>query len=154
MAERKNAAITLLGRDWEIAPYKLGSMIKAAEFVDAVKARNEAIVERLGAHVESGDTADDLRVKALQIAAGTSLVEMMQTIRDAVSVLHIGIAKIDPSVTVDQLLDDIDNDAASMAAIIEAMNLVLGQSGLQSGEAMAPAPLADAPGASGKHSAA
>jgi len=148
MAERKNAVVKLLGRDWEIAPYKLGSMIKAAEFVDAVKTRNEKIVERLGAHVESGDTADDLRVKALQIAAGTSLVEMMATIKDAVSVLHIGIAKLDPSVTVEQLLDDIDNTPEAMTSIIEAMNAVLGQSGMRPGELMAPVQVEDAPGAS------
>lgn len=154
MAERKNAVVTLLGRDWEIAPYKLGSMIKAAEFVDSAKARNEAVAERLGIHVLATDTPDQVHVKALQIAHNTTLVEMMATMQDAVAVLHIGIAKIDPSVTVEQMLDDIDNTPEAFAKIIVGMNAVLGQSGMKLGEMTAPAVAEDAPGASGESSAA
>jgi hypothetical protein len=153
MAERKNAVVTLLGRDWEIAPYKLGSMIKAAEFVDSAKARNEKVAERLGIYITPDDTEPEIRSKALQIAAGTTLAEMMATMQDAVAILHIGISKIDPSVTVEAMLDDIDNTPQAFANIMVGMNAVLGQSGMKLGEATAPAPQAEVPGASGESSA-
>lgn len=144
--------VKFLGRDWDIAPYKLGPLRQAAPFVDAQKARQQAIGDRLGIYILASDTPEEIRSKSLEIANGTTMEEMLESMADAVRVLHVGIARIDPSVTVDMLLDDIDPTPQDFAVLIGAMNIVLGKSGLHAGELVAPAGEAQ-PGASSEVSA-
>lgn len=130
--------VTFLGREFDLAPYKLGGMIAAAPFVDAQRERQEKLELRTGIHVLPTDPPDVRASKALELAQRTTAAEMMANLSDAVNVVHIGIAKLDPSITVEQLLDDVEPTPEGITALLTAMRAVLRQGGLVSGEATAP----------------
>jgi hypothetical protein len=131
--------ITMLGRDFDIAPYSLGDMLKAAPFADAQQARQRSIEERAGVQYLPDDE-DEIRViKAREIARYQTVGETMQGLADSVRILHIGIAKLDPSITVDDLIDGVEPSPNSFQAIYSAAMAVMHASGLQPGESPAPA---------------
>lgn len=142
-----SAVVHFLERAFELAPYKLGQMLEAAPILDAQQARNAAIGERSGVTILPTDPADVRLAKSQQVTAAMTTAEALQEAADAIRILHIGIAKIDPSVTVQQLLDDVDPTPEGIGAIMAGMLAVLGHSGLTQGEAMAPAPQTDGAGA-------
>lgn len=142
-----SAIVHFLGRAFELAPYKLGQMIEAAPILDAQQARNAAIGERAGVAILPTDPADVREAKARQVTAAMTTAEALQEAADAIRILHIGIAKIDPSISIQQLLDDVDPTPDGIGAIIAGMLAVLGQSGLTQGEAPAPTPATDGAGA-------
>jgi hypothetical protein len=140
-------AITLLGRAFELAPYKLGQMIEAAPILDAQQARSAAIAERAGVTFLPTDPADERLAKSARITAAMTTAEALAEAADAIRILHIGIARIDPAITVQHLLDGVEASAEGIGTIIAAMFAVLGHSGLIQGEAAAPAPETDGTGA-------
>ncbi len=103
------AGLTIAGRSFEIAPYKLGALRRAAPHIDAINA-----------------------------GASISTVEgMMENIEHVIGVLAVGLTKIDPAMTAETLLDMVGID--DMAALSTALTDVLQESGLApKGEAMAP----------------
>jgi len=127
------AKIAIGAREWELAPYKLGAMIAAAPFIDAQKGRQAEISARAGLLATDSEAE-----KAAKLTAATTMVEMMQNIADAVRVLHVGIVRQDPTVTVESLIDDVDPTPENMTALIVGMQIVLRASGMKSGEAAAP----------------
>lgn len=111
--------VTLLGREFDVAPYKLGALKQAAPFVDRVNAKAGALTTLEG---------------ALDVAA------------DLVGFVQIGLAKVDPALTVESMLDEIGYD--EMPALQVAFRDILQASGLKpKGEAPAPV-VADQPAAS------
>lgn len=131
------AVLHILDRDFDIRPYRLGEMIAAAPFIDAQKARQEAIEARAGVKLDPDDTVDDRKVKLASISAATPLADLMANIADAVRVLHVGVARIDPSVTIEMMLDDAEPTPQGMASIMTAMQAVLNRSGMVAGKAPA-----------------
>lgn len=104
------ATLTIEGRSFEIAPYKLGALRKAAPHIDAI---NAAIL--------SLDTLEG----------------MLESMVHVVGVLAIGLVKIDPALTEDALADMVGMD--DMPGLRDAMRDVLSEAGLApKGEAMAP----------------
>lgn len=138
--------IKIMGREFTLAPFMLDQMIEAAPFVDAQQARQLAIAERAGVQFLADDDPDSLALKAHEIARNTTLSETMATIADAVRVIHIGIRKIDPTVTIEQLFAAVEPTAEVMTTLLTAMRDVLRTSGMSQGEAPAPAQ-ADTPAA-------
>lgn len=132
------ANITVKGRDFAIAPYMLGSMIAAAPFVDAMKARQAEVEVRAGVAFLPGDLPAERAAKTQAVTATMTLVETMANLRDVVEILHIGVAKIDPAITVDDMLEAYAPTGEDMSLLMVAMNEVLRRGGLQSGEAKAP----------------
>lgn len=103
------ATLVIAGRSFEIAPYKLGALKKAAPHIDAINAG------------PSIDTIEGLMDNAAHI----------------VEVLAIGLGKIDASLTVEALDDIIGAD--DMHALGTALRDVLVESGLApKGEVAAP----------------
>lgn len=133
------AKVTLMGREWELAPYKLGAMIDAAPYIDAQKQRQSMLEQRAGVVISPGDTGAVLAEKINKMVAASTLTENMQNLADAVRILHVGIAKIDPTITADALIDDVDPTPECMAILMAAVNAVLNNSGMRPGEAKAPA---------------
>lgn len=129
---------TVLGRDFDLAPYKLGALIAAAPFLDAQKARTAEIEARAGVTVSLTDTPEERQAKVAQIAAVTTTAEMFENIADIIRVLHVGVAALDPSVTVEAMIDDTDPNPTRMAELLATMNAVLRRSGMTEGEAQAP----------------
>jgi hypothetical protein len=142
-----SAVVHFLGRAFDLAPYKLGQMIEAAPILDAQQARSAAIGERAGVTILPTDSADERLAKSRQITAAMTTAEALQEAADAIRILHIGISRIDPSITVLQLLDDVDPSPDGIGSIMAGMLAVLGHSGLTQGEAVAPAPQRDGAGA-------
>jgi len=140
------ATLNILDRSFDLPRYKLGSMIKAAPFIDAQKSREEAIGKREAALVSQG-------VPVSKPGETRTMVELFEGISDTVAVLHIGVSKIDPSVTLDAMLEDVDNTVEAYTALTSVMKAVLGNSGLKSGEAPAPSAQAEAEAASNSSSA-
>jgi len=103
-------SVTLAGRSFEIAPYKLGALRKAAPHIDAINS-----------------AAGDI----------TTIAGMMESAAELVAVLAIGIAATDPTVTADTLLDALGVD--DLPALYTALTELLRESGLApKGEATAP----------------
>jgi hypothetical protein len=142
-----SAVVHFLGRAFELAPYKLGQMLEAAPILDGQQARSAAIGQRAGVTILPTDPIDERIAKSGRITAAMTTVEALQEAADAIRILHIGIAKIDPSITVQQLLDDVDPSPEGLGAIIAGMFAVLGHSGMTTGEAPAPTPQSDGAGA-------
>lgn len=118
------AKITLDGRDFDIAPYKLGSLRKAAPIIDRINA-----------------------------AAGslTTMEGTAQATADLVEVLSIGLMKIDPTLTPEALDDIVGFD--DLLALRDTFTAILRESGLApSGESKAPAPEPAPAGASSEAS--
>jgi predicted deacylase len=142
-----SAIVHFLGRAFELAPYKLGQMIEAAPILDAQQARTAAIGERAGVAILPTDPADVREAKSRQVTAAMTTAEALQQAADAIRILHIGVARIDPSITVEAMLDDVDPTPDGINAIVAAMFAVLGHSGMTQGETLAPLPEPDGAGA-------
>ena len=142
-----SAVVHILGRTFQLAPYKLGQMLEAAPILDAQQARTAAIGDRAGIAILPTDSADVRQAKSQQVTAAMTTAEALEQAADAIRILHIGIARIDPAITVQAMLDDIDPTADGIGAIIAAMFAVLGHSGMTQGEAPAPTPEAAGAGA-------
>lgn len=111
--------ITLDGREFDIAPYKLGALRKAAPILDRINAASGSL--------------DSMEV-------------MVDSSADIIEVLVIGLAKIDPALTVDAILDMVGFGELPMIqrAFVELMQ----ESGLApKGEATAPTAAPEAVGA-------
>lgn len=139
--------LNILGREIKLAPYKLGAMIEAAPFIDAQRDRQRLIAERTGIHILPTDPEDVRDAKSRELAERTTMVEMMATMKDVIAVLHIGVRKADPTITLDDMLDAFDPVPEDFAQLMLAMNNLLRGSGMQEGEAPAPAQDAEAPAA-------
>ena len=104
------ATLVIDGRSFEIAPYKLGALRKAAPHIDAINASAHSI---------------------------ESIEGLMENAAHIVAILAIGLGKIDTSLTEDMLDDMIGAD--DLAAIGVTLRDILVESGLApKGEASAP----------------
>jgi hypothetical protein len=112
------ATLTIGGRSFEIAPYKLGALRQAAPHIDAINA-----------------------------AASIETIEgLMENAEHIVAILGIGLRKIDASLTPEALDDLIGADDMQMLGT--ALRDVLAESGLApKGEATAPTEPTEAAGA-------
>lgn len=118
------ARLEIGGRAFDVAPYKLGSLRKAASHID--------------------------RINAAAGSLGT-IAGMIDSTADIVAVLAIGLQKIDPTLTSDALEEMVGFD--DLPALRDAFVTVLRESGMHAaGESPAPSP-ADAAGASTRSSA-
>lgn len=104
------ARLEIGGRSFEIAPYKLGSLRKAAPFIDRINAS----------------------------AGSLSTIEgMTDSTADILAVLSIGLQKLDPALTVEALEEMVGFD--DLDVLREAFVAVLHEAGMKSaGEAKAP----------------
>jgi hypothetical protein len=118
------AKVTLGGRDFEIAPYKLGQLRAAAPIIDRINASIPKLT--------------DTKVPP-------TMSDMAASLTDTLAVLYIGIAKADPTVTLEVLEDLVG--IGDQAAVLSAFREVMQESGLGKGEALAP-PLVASEGAS------
>lgn len=110
------ATIHILGRDFAIAPYKLGELRRAAPFIDNIQRKTDG----------SG-----------------SLSDLMDSAVDLLNVLSIGLVKVDPILTPDYLEANVSMDefVGLQTAFVELSE----ESGLQrKGEAAAPTEAATA----------
>ena len=113
------ATVTFAGRSFEIAPYKLGALRKAAPHIDAINA---------GASIET-------------------IEGLMDNAEHIVEIIAIGLVKIDPALTAAALDDLIGVD--DMPVLGTAFRDILAEAGLTpKGEAKAPTKRAKAAGAS------
>lgn len=103
------AKLTLEGREYIIAPFKIGSLRRAAPIIDRINA-----------------TANSL----------TTLEGVFSSASDLIAVLAIGIEKLDPAMTGDVIEDMIG--FGDMTMLRDAFQDVLREAGLISGEASAP----------------
>lgn len=103
------AKVTIMGRDLEVAPYKIASMRKAAPFIDRINATAGAMTT----------------LEGLTNAAG-----------DLCAVLAIGLVKIDPTLTAEKLEEELGIE--DLAALRGAFTAILQESGMQAGERPAP----------------
>ena len=111
--------LAIMGRSFEIAPYKLGALKLAAPHIDAMN----AIARDIGTMEGAADSA----------------VHML-------AVLAIGLQKLDPTLTAEYLEEQIGFD--EMAEIGRAVKDLLAESGLApKGEAQAPSAPETAEGA-------
>ena len=116
------ATLIIGERSFEIAPYKLGALRKAAPHIDAINASVQAL---------QGDVDKDV------LAAG-GIVGLLENTEHIVAILAIGLQKIDPLLTAEALEDMIAAD--DMPALGVALRGILAESGLApKGEAKAPA---------------
>ena len=106
--------LTIGAREFDLAPYKLGQLKKAAPILDRINANGGDIENMTG---------------------------LTGALEDIVAVLAIGIAKVDPEATLDWIEDNvgIEDQAQLQAAFMELMR----ESGLAS-KGEAPAPLTPA----------
>ena len=118
------ARLEIGGRAFDIAPYKLGALRRAAPAIDRINEAAGSLVTIEG---------------------------MIRSTADIVEVLSIGLQKIDPTLTPEALEEMVGFD--DLPALRDAFVAVLRESGMRgAGEAQAPAP-ADAEGASTNSSA-
>lgn len=104
------ATLIIEGRSYEIAPYKLGALRKAAPHIDAVNAA-----------IGSLDTIEG----------------MMDNLEHIVGVLSVGLIKLDPALTVEAISDMVGMD--DMGALATAFREVLQEAGMTpKGEVAAP----------------
>lgn len=116
------AKLTILGRDFEIAPYKLASMRRAAPFIDRINA-----------------TAGSM----------TTLEGLTNAAGDFIAVLSIGLVKLDPELTPEMLEEELG--IGDLAVMRDAFTAVMKESGLAAGEVPAPV-ASEAAGASSTNS--
>lgn len=113
------ATLVIGGRSYEIAPYKLGALRKAAPHIDAINASVQAM-ETDGSDVASG-----------------GIVGLLENTEHIIAIVAIGLQKIDPALTAEALDDMIGPD--DMSALGVALRDILAESGLApKGEATAP----------------
>ena len=101
--------ITLMGRDFDVAPYRIKQLRQAAPFIMAINGK---------------------------IGSLTSLEAAVDVSADMCGFLAIGMSKIDPTFTQDYLEDNVGLDA--IVDLQKAVMDVLTASGLKPGEAPAP----------------
>ena len=106
------AKVTIMGRDFEIAPYKLGQLRQAAP-----------IIERLNAAFTRAG------------AANVALDDMVSSLGDLVAFVAVGIRRVDPSVTIEAIEDSVGFD--DLPALQAAFLDILRESGFTKGEAKA-----------------
>lgn len=113
------ARLELGGRAYDIAPYKLGALRRAAPAIDRINANAGSL--------------------------GT-IAGMTDSTADIVAVLSIGLQKLDPALTPEALEEMVGFD--DLPALRDAFMALLSESGMRAaGEAPAPSP-ADGEGAS------
>ena len=96
------AKLSILGREFDIAPYKLGDLRRAAPFIDAIQKRSD----------------------------GAGLVDVLDSAFDLLNVMSIGLVRIDPELTPDYLEQNVgmDDFVAMQASFLD----VTKESGLKS----------------------
>jgi hypothetical protein len=111
------AKLTIDGRDYDIAPYKLNQMRKAAPFIDKINATAGAM---------------------------NTMEGMYESAADLIEVLAIGVSKIDPAMTAEAIGDALSGSVEELKALQVTFKDLLLESGLTPGEAKAPlAPVAE-----------
>ena len=125
------ATVTILGRSFEIAPFKLGALKLAAPHIDAINATSGAL---------------------------TTMEGMIASAEHTIAILAVGLSKLDPTLTVEKLTEEIGFE--DFPLISRAVSEILSESGLApKGEAKAPsepaevAPEGASPAKSGTSSA-
>jgi hypothetical protein len=103
------AAITLIGREFDVAPYKIGAMRKASVLLDRINSTAGALTTLEGAVTAAGDM---------------------------IALVSIGLVKIDPALTPEVLEEQVGME--DMTDLQNAVQTILAASGLKSGEAKAP----------------
>ena len=104
------ARLDIMGRSFEIAPYKLGALRKAAPHIDAIN---------------------------ITAGALTSVEGMMESQHHTLAVLLIGLQKVDPSITAEMLDDEVGLD--DIPSLVSCFQTIMIESGLAApGEAKAP----------------
>lgn len=125
------ATLTIAGRSFEIAPYKLGALRKAAPHIDAINVSVKAAEKAAKAAKEAGKTTDT--------TTDVSIAGLFENTEHIVAIVAIGLGKIDPAMTADALEDVIGIE--DMPALGTALRDILAEAGLApTGEATAPAP--------------
>jgi hypothetical protein len=120
------AKLNIMGRDFEIAPYKIAQMRRAAPYIDLINSTG-------GAMTKPGATM--------------SIEELTEVAGYFVGFLSIGVIKVDPTITVAALEEDVG--IGDLEGMRLAFTDILVESGLVArGEAAAPAPVPEATGAS------
>jgi hypothetical protein len=123
------ATLVIGGRSFEIAPYKLGALRKAAPHIDAINASVQEL---------EGDDAE---------AAAPTITGLFENTEHIVAILAIGLQKLDPALDAAALDDMIGPE--DMPALGIALRDILAESGLApKGEAQAPAQPTEVAGAS------
>ena len=121
------ASLTIAGRSFEIAPYKLGALRRAAPHIDAINAS-----------INAASLADDDGV--------ISIAALFENTEHIVAVIAIGLQKLDATLTAEVLDDMIGAD--DMPALGAALRDILAEAGLApKGEAAAPTEPTEAVGA-------
>lgn len=105
------ARVTIAGRAFDLAPYKLAQLKAAAAFIDRINATQGAL---------------------------TSVEGMAASASDFLGVLAVGLVRIDPSLTLPALEEMVG--LADIPALRDGFMAVLVESGMIAGEAEAPAP--------------
>ena len=111
--------VSLLGREFDIAPYKLGDMRRAAPIVDRMNGAAGSLSTLEGGVEFAGELA---------------------------AFVAIGLSRIDPTLTVEALEDQLGMD--NVRELQVAFQAILRASGLTPGEAKAPSASAEQDGAS------
>jgi hypothetical protein len=120
------AKLTVNGREFDIAPYNFADMIKAAPIIDQINAT---------------------------VSSLSSMSDLYRSAVDIIQVLAIGVAKIDPAVTADEIVAGLPGSAEALRDLQTVFSTLLRESGLQSGEVTAPtAPEIEPAGASSTNS--
>jgi hypothetical protein len=111
------------GRPYEVAPFKIGDLRKAAPFIDEINARNKALK----------NAEEEGREPGLQ--------DLTALFRAMLEVLSVGLIKIDPELTADRLEEMVDFTFLNSLKV--AVFALMKSSGLGAGEAKAPSPPAE-----------
>lgn len=116
-----SVTIEIAGRSLEIAPYMLGDLEHAADFIDEMN-------ERMARTAELEKEKKQPKFK-----------EMMALLRCCVEILAVGTSKADPTMTADAIMGLVD--LSFMASLQTAVFALLATSGFaRAGEAAAPSP--------------
>jgi hypothetical protein len=117
--KRIMAKVTVAGRDFEIAPFKIGAMRRAAPFIDRINKR----------------AADFMKDKPIE-GEIPKIEGLPDLLCDIIAIVAIGLERIDPAMTAEALEDEIG--FSDMAAMRIAYTEILAESGMNQGEAQAP----------------
>ena len=141
------ALLTIAGRTFDIAPFKLGSLKRAAPLIDRINAANAARFDGAKARVEAKIKAGEILAEAAAAALNKELAKeaedaglsgLFDSIDELLGVLAIGTSKVDPDCDLEWLQDNAG--FADQPAIMAAFRDVLAEAGLApKGEATAPA---------------
>jgi hypothetical protein len=121
--------IEIGGRQFAVAPFKLGDLRRAAPFIDAMNGylKSEKDIERRNADLPPAERE------------APALGDIANMTRALIEILAIAISKVDPAMTADAIEDQVD--FSFIASLQEAIMAILAESGLsRAGEAKAPSP--------------